>query len=849
MSFKEKFEWPEEPLFLIDGTSFLYRAFYAFPDLSRSDGFPTNAMYIVLRLLLRLKREESPTYCCFLLDAKGPTFRHSLFPDYKAQRLQMPESLDQQIAPLKKGVQLMGLTLLVGQEAEADDYIASLCQRFKKTRPVVIVGSDKDLLQCLDQQVILWDPSQRTEKVVTLSEFQAQEHLSPGQWPDYLALVGDKSDNIPGVPKVGPKTALRLLERFSSLDNLISNFDHLSRKDQEKLGPELDNLPLYRQLASLRQDLIQDQEIDHFVCQDPDFGELREFFQNYEFKSLLQEIQSWEGGPKQEDSLGKSFDNNSIVLDPSNLSDLREKEIGLVRVRDGFYIGLEDKEYFTELNNNPLVLCREDVQTFFVPSSKVLLEEEVLDEETALKKVFDLSLAAYLLNPEERNYKWERLQQAYGPETDIYQENQGQIALAIGQLLRNRLDKAELLNLMYQIEMPLIPVLVKMEKRGLGIDLEAFKSFLQEVEDKLAGLSRSIFEQAGVEFNLRSNQQLAEVLFHKLNLKSSRKTPGGMPSTASYVLEGIKDQHPIIEDLLQFRSLEKLRSTYLDPLPKMVDNKGRLHSHFNHLATATGRLSSSEPNLQNIPIRGEFGPRMRSCFVAAPGYKLVAADYSQIELRILAHMSQDSNLIEAFAQNEDIHTRTAGLLMDKNSGQVSPDDRRKAKTINFGLLYGMGPQKLARELNISLQLAKEFISTYFSRLEQVRKFYNEVEETARENGFVTTIAGRRRLLKDINSRNNNMVAQSIRMAINTVIQGSAADIIKLAMIRVESDPLLQKLKAGLILQVHDELILEVPEDQAYQAGERVEQIMTSVMDLEVPLTVEWGAGKNWAEAH
>jgi DNA polymerase-1 len=399
------------------------------------------------------------------------------------------------------------------------------------------------------------------------------------------------------------------------------------------------------------------------------------------------------------------------------------------------------------------------------------------------------------------------------------------------------------------LELPLIPVLVKMEEKGIRLDMEAFAAFLSEVQEKLDELTATIYREAGTHFNIRSSQQLGEVLFDRLEIVSRKKTPGGKPSTSVQALEALESDHPIIGNILRYRTLEKLRSTYLEPLPKLVDSADRVHTHFNNLATATGRLSSSKPNLQNIPIRGEFGPRMRRCFIAQPGYKLVAADYSQIELRILAHMSEDPHLLDAFAKNEDIHARTAALLFDKEPGEIEMHERRKAKTINFGLLYGMGPQKLGKDLGLTLKEAKAFIDRYFSTLTRVREFYTAVEETARAKGYVTTIAGRRRLLRDINSRNANLAQQARRMAINTVVQGSAADVIKKAMLAVDQDDLLSKMGSSILLQVHDELVLEVPADNAIPAGERVAEIMSSVYDLAVPLTVDWGAGDNWSQAH
>ncbi|MFP4671108.1 MAG: DNA polymerase I [Desulfohalobiaceae bacterium] len=848
MALKQDFAWQEEPLYLVDGSSFLYRAFYAYPDLSRSDGFPTNALYITLRVLLKVLRQEEPQYFCFVLDGREPGFRQEILEEYKAQRLKMPEALEEQIPPLLQVLSLLGIYCLQSRDAEADDHIASLCSRFKEQRPVVILGSDKDLQQCLDEQVLLWDPGQRSEKLITLADFQAKQGISPDKWPDYQALVGDKSDNIPGVPGIGPKTALQLLQRFPSLEDLRDNLYLLPPKQQEKLAPHMDSAFLYRKLTELRTDLEQDRELGDFQRLPVRQQELQEFLRSFEFSSLYPMLQL-----EPDQGLGKKDEPPSPVQIQKlqgELPDINGQQLGLYPwPKELFNLGLQDREYQVRIQPRELASSLKACRHVFLPNYKQLLNSSGAWQELQQEQIFDLALGAYLLDPEQRDYSWEQLCRAYQGQLQASQETPGLLALELGGILRQQLQQAGLLDLMLLLELPLIPILVRMEKRGVAVDLKALQDFLQQVEDQLQELSKRIQSHAGQEFNPRSTQQLAEVLFSHLGLKPGRKTPGGAPSTSSQVLEGMQQQHPIIQDILRHRSLEKLRSTYLEPLPKLVDHEGRLHTHFNHLATATGRLSSSNPNLQNIPIRGEFGPRMRACFVAGPGRSLVAADYSQIELRILAHMSQDPHLLQAFSQSQDIHATTAALLLDKPQEEVDSEERRKAKTINFGLLYGMGPQKLARELGISLKQAKEFMHKYFSRLQKVSSFYTQVQEKAASQGYITTLMGRRRLLKDINSRNENLAAQAKRLAINTLIQGSAADIIKLAMIQVDADPLLQKLKAELILQVHDELLLEVPREQAPQAGERIAWIMTETTQLSVPLIVEWGSGPNWAQAH
>jgi DNA polymerase I len=845
---KDQLGFKRDPLYLIDGTSFLYRAFYAYPDLKRSDGFPTNALFILLRILFKILREENPVYLGFFLDGRAPTFRHQRMDTYKAQRPGMPEPLAVQIEPLLQGVGLMGIPTQVADGVEADDCIASLAEMHKAERPVVIVGSDKDLFQCLDQNVIIWDPGQRTERILTLDQFSETQGLTPAQWPDFQALIGDKTDNIPGVPGIGPKGALSLLKRHKSLEGLRTNFDRLTVKEQEKLGPYLQEIFLYRELTRLRLDSCLESRLEDFRRRPMEAEGLHHFLEQYEFRSMQRDIPLTERTASEPFSPAET--KPTAGRQSEHLAELPKfmGEVGLAWTGEEFRIGYGEREIAWKGEIGPLVQALRAAR-IFTPSLKEFLHASSLWKTIPVEQWFDLSLAAYLINPEERDYSWPSLRERFGAEVEVASQDEGSFALRQGHLLEARLAGAGLTELMQTMELPLVPVLVAMETRGICIDLEAFSSFLGEVKARLEELSQQVCALAGTEFNLRSSQQLGSILFDKLGIRTRRKTPGGVYSTSNPVLEDIRNHHPIIPLILEFRTLEKLRSTYLEPLPCQVDGRCRLHTTFNNLATATGRLSSSNPNLQNIPIRGDFGTRMRSCFVAGEGNELVAADYSQIELRILAHLSGDETLLSAFERNEDIHTRTAALLFDKEREQVAPDERRKAKTINFGLLYGMGPQKLGRELSITLNQAKEFITKYFSRLQRIREFYEEVERKAREQGFVTTIFGRRRLLPEINSRNPHLVQQARRMAINTVIQGSAADIIKMAMIRVDGDPVLEELGAALILQVHDELLIEIGREHARDAGLRLAQIMSGVYGLSVPLSVDWGHGRTWAEAH
>jgi len=888
MSLKEKFGFHNDPVYLIDGSSFLYRGFYAYGDLSRSDGFPTNALFIVMRLLLRVLKDEKPRYAMFFLDGKGPNFRHELFPEYKANRQAMPEPLAQQIEPLKEGVSLLGLPVAVSSGAEADDYIASMANRLKAERPVVIVGSDKDLRQCLDDNVLLWDPAGKQEKLVTLGSFADEFPIPPSSWPDLQALTGDSSDNIPGVPGIGPKTALDILSGRPTLEDVRDHLGDLKPAQQKKLEGHMEKTFLYRELTRLRTDLGPETPPDGLAVRPMDTEAVKAFLLEYEFRSLARELPQGTvpataesaastgsaGAPAAAKKAAKKasgaaqaslFDApipektpqeapKDTPFDSGEWQEAAPKRLGLVPVEGGFVLGFDGKERLFTGGPAELVPLLAGAQRIAVPSFKDLIGVSPVWEEIPLDKWMDLELCAYLLNPEQRNYSWERLRDSLyaDPSFDhaaLPPGARGLAALALADIYAPRLEQAGLAPLVRDLEMPLIPVLSRMEKAGVVIDRQAFASFLDEASQSLDALTAEITALAGKPFNLRSSQQLAEILFTDLGLKRQGKTPGGAVSTSSEVLEKLRGEHEIVGKILEYRKLEKLRSTYLEPLPRMVDDSGRLHTTFNQLATATGRLSSSNPNLQNIPIRGEFGRRMRSCFIAAPGMELAAADYSQIELRVLAHLSKEPTLLAAFAENRDIHAGTAALLFDKPLEEVAPDERRNAKTINFGLLYGMGPQKLSRELGIKLDEAKAFIARYFERLSGLRAFYDSVVEEAEKNGFVTTIAGRRRLLPEIRSRNAQMQSQAKRQAINTVVQGSAADIIKMAMLAVDRDEALRDMGARLLLQVHDELVAEAPQDAARAAGERLAALMSGVVTLDVPLAVDLGVGPDWGAAH
>ncbi|MDR0339454.1 MAG: DNA polymerase I, partial [Desulfovibrio sp.] len=921
---------------------FIFRSFYAFRNMSRSDGFPTNVLHMVGRLILRLLREEKPRSLAFIMDGKGPNFRHERFAGYKAQRPPTPEPLVRQIEPLKELLGLLGVPVLVSEGCEADDCIASLAFRLRATRTVVIVGADKDLRQCLHENVLLWDPAAKDEKITTLDDFRAEYGMAPSSWPDYQALVGDSSDNIPGVAKVGSKTAGELIKDFSTLEELFDRLAAVTPKVRLRLEGQRDNAMLYRELTRLRRDACPETGEADLDLARPESEPLIAFMVRYEMRALAREVESMvragllktprpvpqtAGKPSPLGPPPRPAPNGREEAAPTPRAGglLAGKASGpqtapatenfpaagpqaslfapaapLTSADPGRFIkafapeelpppagadalALLPLEAFAPkgaVTGEGLLVAAADWERLYSgpPEALAAFLKGTADREQGgmrlvtsdfkglckrypalaslpVGRFFDCSLAAYLLSPEDRGYAFPQLAARWGEiagSANAPHEHPGLLGLDIYRSMAAQLEGAGLVSVFTGLEMPLAPILARMEERGVRIDKAVFAAFLDEVQVELDGLTVRIHELAGRVFNVRSSQQLSDVLFSVLALPKSGKTRGGAVSTSQEALEKLVGQHPIVEAILEYRKLEKLRSTYLEPLPKLADENDRIHSTFNQTATATGRLSSSNPNLQNIPVRGAFGLRMRGGFTAAPGKLLVSADYSQIELRVLAHLSGDPTLLEAFRNNEDIHARTAGLLFDKTLEQVTPDMRRNAKTINFGLIYGMGAQKLAQELGIGMKEAKAFIDRYFERLGKLKRFYEAIEADALEHGFVMTMAGRRRLTPDISSQNNQLRSQARRQAINTRIQGSAADIIKLAMIAVERDEDIRRTGARLILQIHDELMLEAPAEGAEAAGRRLAAIMAGVNPgdepLSVPLLVDWGMGPSWGDA-
>lgn len=890
MTLKEKLGLSQQPLFLMDGTAFIYRSFYANRHLRRSDGFPTNALSLVTRVLLKILRQESPHWFLFAMDGKGKNFRNDIYPQYKANREAMPEELAAQIEPVKRMVDALGLKREVARDFEADDCIASLAARFSPELPVIIVSGDKDLKQCLGPRVFMWDPGAKEEKLITEADFIAENGVTPARWPDVQALMGDSSDNIPGVPGIGPKTALQIFEKCDSLEDIRDHLDRLPEKIQSKLKPHLEEMFIWRELTTLRLDRCENLSLEALAVQEIRLGECDDIAAEFELFALRREIGALareshaNPGPALSpeapaeieaatQAVTESWPPAERLESAEDLLSCSGKTVAVIWPE--WPRGAPHLAISQDVSSSPAGSCG-NFQEFewagslaqlcqwLEPCAEIVVADlkaalvrlpswRKMAEAEAAPSFFDLGLAAYLLDPEDTDYSWRRLAARWREPLQCGAKGPAALALALRGTLAANLGANSLRDLYDKIEMPLISVLARMELTGVAIDPPAFQSFLRDVQGELDKLTELVYAEAGMSFNIRSSRQLGEVLFEKLRLASPRRTKSGQISTSQAALEKLEGEYPIVDNILRFRKLDKMRSTYLDPLPRLMDRENRLHTTFNQEATATGRISSSDPNLQNIPVRGPLGKRMRTCFVPASGNSLVAADYSQIELRILADLSGDANLLEAFHNGEDIHARTAALIFDLSPGQVGAEQRRMAKTINFGLLYGMGAQKLARELKIGTAQAKDFIGRYFARLSGLEKFYAEIIEGARKDGYVTTMAGRRRWLPGIFSANGQLAAQAQRQAVNTVIQGSAADVIKMAMLGVAHDRQLLANGARLVLQVHDELLLEAPEQNAETVARRVAELMESVSPggraLRVPLVVDWGVGANWGKAH
>lgn len=896
------------PLILVDGSSYLYRAYNALPPLSNTRGEPTGAVYGVANMLRRLRKDYESENIVVVFDARGKTFRDELFEEYKANRPAMPDDLAAQIEPLHELVRALGFPVLQVGGVEADDVIGTLAtQAVKKRLPVIISTGDKDMAQLVNDHVTLVNTM--TGSKLDRAGVKAKFDVYPEQIIDYLALVGDTSDNIPGVPKVGPKTAAKWLNEYSTLDEIIKHADEIPGKVGESLRDNLQQLELSRELAKIRSNLTLDVTPDKLVMGEPDSEILRKLYTRLEFKRWLEELGGGPAAPEAGDPQRTAAEQYDMVLTDKQLDDWigKLKRAGLFAFDTettsldymqaeivGVSFAVEaGKAAYIPLAHDYLGAPRQLDRDATLRKLKPILESAdygkighhikydahvLFNHGIALDGVrFDSMLESYVLDSTAGRHDMDSLAARYLDVQTIHFEDvagkgakqigfaqveiakaahyaaeDADITLRLHETLWPRLRKIEPLRAVFEtIEMPLIPVLMGMEHHGVLLDRKLLVTQSRELTDKMRELETQAHQLAGGPFNLGSPKQLQEILFEQQGLPVVRKTPKGQPSTAEDVLEELAAKgYELPQVILEHRGMSKLKSTYTDRLPELIKpDTGRVHTSYHQAVAVTGRLSSSDPNLQNIPIRTPEGRRIRQAFIAPPGHVLLAADYSQIELRIMAHLSGDKGLIKAFEQDQDIHRATAAEVFGQELDQVSDEQRRSAKAINFGLIYGMSAFGLARQLGIERGAAQEYVDRYFTRYPGVKEFMDRTRARAREQGYVETVFGRRLYLPDINARNVQQRQYAERTAINAPMQGTAADIIKRAMIDVDRWLRESGTPARMIMQVHDELIFEVAQNAADAVRGEVVARMARAAALAVALKVDAGVGRNWDEAH
>ena len=889
-------------LVLIDGSSYLYRAFYALPGLTAPSGQPTGAIYGVLMMLHKLIKDERPNLLGIVFDAPGKTFRHELFPEYKANRARTPEDLIIQIEPLLAAIENLGLPLIRVNGVEADDVIGTLAKEAEQRgMNTLIATSDKDFTQLVSDKITLLDTMKNrlTDRSGVIEKFG----LPPEQIIDFLTLSGDASDNIPGVPTVGPKTAVKWLQQYSSLAGVIEHAEEISGKVGEALRESIPRLNLYQQLATIDCSLELDCTVDDLVIRESKDDELFAQFKNLGLHALIKQFSIEEPITKiRRDTVYQGILTNkelealldrlsraeiaAIDTETTSLNYMQAEIVGIsvaIVSNEAYYIPL-----MHEYDGVPKQLDREYVLQKLKPwledkEAKKIGHNLKYDSHIFANHGielngtdFDSMLESYVLNSTATRHNLNAVAKRYlNLDTTSYEDVAGKGAKQIGfnqvnledaihyaaedadvsfqlhQTLHPKLMEINSLAKLYtDIEAPLLKVLQTIERNGVLID----ESMLQKQSDQFAitlkELESKAYSLAGAEFNLNSPKQLQEILYDKLSLPILKKTPKGQPSTAESVLQRLAEDFPIVQTILNYRTTAKLKTTYTDKLPLMVNqDTGRVHTSYHQAVTATGRLSSSDPNLQNIPIRTAEGRRIRQAFIAPKGFQILAADYSQIELRIMAHNSQDPGLLDAFQAGLDIHQATAAEIFAVDLQSVSAEQRRSAKAINFGLIYGMSAFGLTRQLGITRGDAQEYIELYFARYPKVKEYMDAIRNQARESGFVETVFGRRLYLPDIDSRNYQRRQYAERSAINAPMQGTAADIIKKAMIDLEQRLVAESINAKIIMQVHDELVLEVEDSSVGAVSELVTEAMGKAADLDVALKVDLGVGENWDQAH
>ena len=925
---------PENPLILVDGSSYLYRAYHAFPPLTNSAGEPTGAMYGVLNMLRSLILQYQPTHAVVVFDAKGKTFRDELFEHYKSHRPPMPDDLRAQIEPLHAMVKAMGLPLMAVPGVEADDVIGTLAREAEKVgRPVLISTGDKDMAQLVTPGITLINTM--TNTILGPDEVVTKYGVPPELIIDFLALMGDSSDNIPGVPGVGEKTAQALLQGLGGLDTLYAEPEKIAgltfrgaKTMAAKLEQNKEVAYLSYQLATIKTDVELDLGCEDLLVEQPVADELLTLFKKYEFKRWITDVESgkWmqaKGAKSAARPLAAAADvaeaeeETATVLSAENYVTILDEQTSLTWIENLKKAPLFAFDTETDSLDNvsanmvglsfaiePGVAAYVPVAHDYldapdqIPRDRVLeLLKPLLEDDKVLKVgqnlkydrgilanygielrgiAFDTMLESYILDSVAGRHDMDSLSDRWLKHKTITFEEiagKGKNQLTFNQIAleeagRYAAEDADVtlqlhlkmwpelqqnegpLNVFKNIEMPLVPVLSRVERNGVKIDPAVLHAHSQEIAKRLIELEKKAYDIAGEEFNLSSPKQLQTILFEKQGIKPLKKTPGGAPSTSEEVLEELALDYPLPKVILEYRGLAKLKSTYTDKLPLMISPKtGRVHTSYHQAVTATGRLSSTDPNLQNIPVRNEEGRRIRQAFIAPEDYLIVSADYSQIELRIMAHLSRDKGLLTAFAEGKDIHRATAAEVFGLPLESVSSEQRRSAKAINFGLIYGMSAFGLARQLNIPRKEAQKYMDLYFERYPGVLEYMERTRTQAKEQGYVETLDGRRLYLPDIKSSNGARRAGAERAAINAPMQGTAADIIKRAMIAVDGWLLSEKPRVRMIMQVHDELVFEVHKDDLEAVAKKIHELMESSTTLAVPLLVEVGSGENWDQAH
>ena len=893
-------------LVLIDGSSYLYRAFHALPPLTNAQGEPTGALHGVLSMIQKLLREEQPQHVAVVFDAPGKTFRDELFSEYKAHRPPMPDELRSQVQPILDAVAAMGLPLLRVAGVEADDVIGTLCKQAAAAGLSVLVSTgDKDLAQLVNDNVTLINTmnNSRMDRDGVKEKFD----VFPEQIIDYLALVGDTSDNIPGVPKVGAKTAAKWLNLYDTADGIVASVDEIKGKVGDSLRENVEQLRLSQELATIREDLELDTGIADLSPVAADTKRLRDLYGHFELRSLLGQLdeESEQPAAPAEEPEESNYETvltwdafnqwlekieqaklTAFDTETTSINYMKAEIVGFslsVTANEAAYIPLAH-DYPGAPDQLPRDEVLQKLRGWLQDDSKKKVGHHLKYDAHILARYdislagmqFDSMLESYVLNSVATRHDMDSVARHYlGRETIHYEDVAGKgvkqltfnqidletaapyaaedadVTLQLHQTLWQQLSEFATLKSVYEdIEQPLVPILLEMEETGVLVDRKMLNTQSGELAKKMIGLEAKAHELAGGPFNLGSPKQLQQILFEQLGLPIIRKTPKGQPSTAEDVLAELAGDYELPAVIIDYRSVSKLKSTYTDKLPlQIAESTGRIHTSYHQAVAATGRLSSTDPNLQNIPIRTPEGRRIRQAFVAPEGQVLLAADYSQIELRIMAHLSQDPGLMKAFADEQDVHRATAAEVFSMTLDEVTDDQRRSAKAINFGLMYGMSAFGLAKQLGIARGEAQEYVNLYFDRYPGVKAYMDDIREKASANGFVETVFGRRLYLPEINARNANRRQYAERTAINAPMQGTAADIIKKAMIAVHQWLQDDRPGARMIMQVHDELVFEVDKDKVEPVRERVIELMNGAATLSVPLRVDAGVGANWDEAH